>query len=79
MTMLHALECDQVDKVVVGQFTAKRWAWNLSRFTRLRATLPPDRFHDMGYRTLLHDPIPGKWDAYSPVSARHSQQRRARQ
>lgn len=58
MTMLHALECDQVDKVVVGQFTAKRWAWNLSRFTRLRATLPPDRFHDMGYRTLLHDPIP---------------------
>jgi hypothetical protein len=35
-----------------------RWAWNLLRFTQLRARLPPERFYDMGYRELLHDPIP---------------------
>jgi hypothetical protein len=57
MTMLHALECDRVDKVEVGRFTAKRWAWNLSRFTQSRARLPSDRFHDVRYRQLVQEPV----------------------
>jgi hypothetical protein len=57
MTMLHALESDQVDKVIVGRFTARRWAWNLERFMEWRWGLPAERFYDIPYRDLMQDPV----------------------
>jgi hypothetical protein len=57
MTMLHALESDQMDKIIVGRFTAKRWAWNLERFMELRSRLPAARFYDIPYRDLMEDPV----------------------
>jgi hypothetical protein len=57
MTMLHALECEQVAKIVVGRFTAKRWAWNLERFMEWRSRLPAARFHDIPYRDLIEEPV----------------------
>jgi hypothetical protein len=57
MTMLHALESDQMDKIIVGRFTAKRWAWNLERFMEWRSKLPAARFYDIPYRGLMEDPV----------------------
>lgn len=57
MTMLHGIECEKLDKVTVGRSIAKRWAWNLQRFTELRARLPAARFLDMNYRGLIDDAV----------------------
>jgi hypothetical protein len=57
MTMLHALESEQIDKIMVGRFTAKRWAWNLERFMEWRSRLPAARFYDIPYRDLMEDPV----------------------
>lgn len=57
MTMLHSIERKDVDLVEVGQFTAARWAWNLSRYASLRESLPEHRFIDIDYRDLTADAL----------------------
>src|ERR1700733_12974968 len=49
MTMLHGLGCDPVNRITVGRFTDDRWAWNLTRITEFRKTLPGTRFCDIDY------------------------------
>lgn len=57
---LHGAGTEQLDRVKVGRFTARRWAGLLERFTRARDTRGAERFIDVSYREVQRDPI-GQW------------------
>lgn len=63
---LYKMVSQEVDEVKVGQFTEKRWADFLSRYTMVRERVGGDRFIDIKYVDVVKSPI----DQARPVMAR---------
>ena len=72
------LYADKVDCAALGHDVLEHFAYGIDRCLEVRAAAGPDRFHDVHYRSLLHDPMAVADDIYRRFGFELSDEARTR-